>query len=341
MTPLDHVVGRLAGGGWIGVDLFFVISGFLITGILLDTRDVPGRWRNFFARRVLRIFPLYYGVLVFMFLILPRLWSPAELTQIRAQQVWYWGYAVNFLELLNRGAWQPLSTGHFWSLAIEEQFYLVWPLVVWACSPRTLPRVIVGTLVAGLLIRVWFCIGDPFQTPWSAYLFTPTHLDGLMVGALLAGAVRAPGGVERLVPLARRVMAWGAVALGAIVLWRGGFRAADQVVAIVGFPFMAAVFGALLVLTLPGAQRGVAQRVFEHPGLRWLGTYSYGLYVFHLPVIGALQWKGLSFERRLPGVLLVVALAAVISCAVAWLSYRLYEKHFLALKSYFAVGPGR
>jgi len=338
----DAAVKNVANAGWIGVDLFFVISGFLITGILLDTRDATARWRNFFARRVLRIFPLYYGVLVFLFVVLPLLWSHPLLAATQADQAWYWGYAVNFLELKEHGQWQPLYTGHLWSLAIEEQFYLLWPLVVWACTPRTLGRVAVGTMATGFLLRVWFAIADLFQTAFAAYLFTPTHLDGLMVGALLAVLTRSEDGLTRLRPHVSRVIGWGLAMLVGLAVVRGGFRADDSAVTIVGFPLLAIVFGAVLVTAI---ERRGAARLFENPVLRWLGIYSYGLYVFHLPVIGGLQWLGLiSYRRgvpevlasRLPAVIGFAAVAALVSCALAWSSYHTYEKRFLALKGYFA-----
>ena len=341
VAPLDRAVWSITSVGWIGVELFFVISGFLITGILLDTRDRPARWRNFFARRVLRIFPLYYGVLIALFVIIPRIWSHPDVARVQADQGWYWGYAVNFLELLRHGTWQPLSTGHFWSLAIEEQFYLAWPLVVWACRPQTLARVAAGVMVAGLAGRLWLAVADPFQTSWAGYLFTPTHLDGLMVGALLAVALRSERGLEQWRAWAPRVLWWGSTAFVVFGVLRGGLRADDPVISVAGQPLLAGVFGALLVAALhPG---GVA-RVFEHPALRWVGKYSYGLYVFHLPVIGALLWRDLvplkgGVGSRLLGVLLIAAVAAVVSCAVAWLSYHAYEKHFLGLKRYFATRP--
>lgn len=335
ITPVEWVIARTAGVGWVGVELFFVISGFLITGILLDTRDTPARWRNFFARRVLRIFPLYYGVLVGIFIILPRLWTHPELTQLQGDQAWYWGYAVNFLELIRYGTWQPLYTGHFWSLAIEEQFYLFWPLVVWACRPRTLLGLIAAIMGLGLVGRIALTVADPFGTVWASYLFTPTHLDGLMVGAALAVAERSESGRERVRRWAPAVLRWSGVALLVLAVPRARLAAQDWPTAIVGQPVLAALFGALLVTAL---DPGRVAAICEHRMLRWLGKYSYGLYVFHMPVIGALQRKwptsGAVPPREL---LLFVGLAALLSCAIAWLSYEAYEKHFLGLKRYFST----
>src|SRR5262249_2846553 len=120
-------VGTILARGWMGVDLFFVLSGFLITGILLDSRGADGYFSSFYARRFLRIFPLYYGFLALWFLVLAYVFGSAYSDLFaRERQVWFWSYTANWGRPDELGA-----LGHFWSLAIEEQFYLVWPLVVW------------------------------------------------------------------------------------------------------------------------------------------------------------------------------------------------------------------
>jgi peptidoglycan/LPS O-acetylase OafA/YrhL len=121
-TVLPHVAQCL-GIGWCGVDLFFVLSGFLITGILLDTKGTPQAWRNFYARRVLRIFPLYYLTLVAYFHLLP---TAAHLLSrhgryLRTEEAWYWLYVCNWSPSLGM-AHEQLT--HLWSLSIEEQFYV-------------------------------------------------------------------------------------------------------------------------------------------------------------------------------------------------------------------------
>src|SRR2546426_3790254 len=155
-TRIDAAVHVIAyGAGWTAIDLFFVLSGFLITGILLDTQGQPRWWPNFVVRRVLRIFPLYFGALTVLFVLLPRLvhWSEPQFDTLQANQTWYWTYTVNLLTALTHGRGTPLGTAHFWSLSIEEQFYLIWPLIVWACKPRALLRLVALALVAGLAFR--------------------------------------------------------------------------------------------------------------------------------------------------------------------------------------------
>ncbi|HEX6051682.1 MAG TPA: acyltransferase, partial [Gemmatimonadaceae bacterium] len=132
---------EVARAGWIGVDLFFVLSGFLITGILLDTRGGPKYFRHFYVRRTLRIFPLYYAILVGVFVITPLVAATRDrrwFTDIVDQQGWFWTYTSNVF-LAVTGRWEQTGIlGHFWSLAVEEQFYLIWPAVVLLLSPRQL-----------------------------------------------------------------------------------------------------------------------------------------------------------------------------------------------------------
>ena len=135
-TGLERAVGAIAREGWIGVDLFLVLSGYLITGILLKTKSSKGYYRRFMMRRVLRIFPAYYVFVVVFFILLPRLFPDhPDLAMLPGQQAWYWSYLANVRIFLN-GHWSALYVEHAWSLAIEEQFYLLWPWIVLQSSRR-------------------------------------------------------------------------------------------------------------------------------------------------------------------------------------------------------------
>ena len=140
MLPLiGRIVHSVASVGWIGVDLFFVLSGYLIAGILLDAKGTSGAFRRFWKRRALRISPLYYVACGFMFFVLPHIGFFALEPVVRrftAGQAWYWLYGVNLLDVLRGGTATPFNTAHFWSLAVEEQFYLLWSLVVLAVSRK-------------------------------------------------------------------------------------------------------------------------------------------------------------------------------------------------------------
>src|SRR5438067_7660244 len=147
----------IAHAGWTGVDLFFVLSGFLITGILIDARGSDSYFKAFYARRALRIVPAYYGFLFAIFVVLPFLHLGAgnDYMLAREHQSWYWLYLTNVMmaigEIPGRG---PYPSTLFWSLAVEEQFYLLWPLIVAASPPRTLRKICVGGVVLCVVLRI-------------------------------------------------------------------------------------------------------------------------------------------------------------------------------------------
>ena len=337
---VDGAVYAVTRAGWTGVDLFFVLSGFLITGILLDTKGGEHCWRNFAAKRVLRIFPLYFGALFVAFVLVPMLrWDEPQYATLRAGQLWYWTYLVNVLEVVRGPAATPLNTSHLWSLCIEEQFYLLWPMVVLFASRRRLPQVAGWTIAAGVPLR--FLLARE-AGPIAAYVLTPGRLDGLMVGGIIAVAAREAGGLEGWRDAAARVLPAGLVALIGLGAWRG-MSYEDGVVAVLGFPLLALVYGAALVLAL--TSDGPWTRALRSPPLRAWGKYSYGLYVLHYPLLWALDDKvgrRLASPRlvvagsHLPSVLLRGAIGVPLAFGLAWLSYQLYERRFLELKRHFA-----
>jgi peptidoglycan/LPS O-acetylase OafA/YrhL len=193
-TKVDRAFVRLSLFGWCGVDLFFVLSGFLITGILYDTRGSVGYFKNFYTRRVLRIFPLYYGFLVLFFLVLFFLVLPFLLPQndglcsVRKEQVWYWTYLVN-IAIAYRGWPSDLIIAHFWSLAVEEQFYLFWPLVVFLFPRRTLMSLCCLMIGGGLVLRI---VVRMLGYHVAASVLTVCRMDELAIGGLLALSARDP-----------------------------------------------------------------------------------------------------------------------------------------------------
>src|SRR4051812_38390961 len=165
-TKIGAIGKWIASAGGIGVDLFFVLSGFLITGILLDAKGTPHFFRNFYARRTLRIFPLYYGVLFVCFILVP-LFHPfnAEEQQVAHEQGWLWLYGTNIRESMSGADWPFhrgwISMDHFWSLAVEEHFYLVWPLAVFLLNRRAMIATCFIAIAGALAWRLWlFFSGD-------------------------------------------------------------------------------------------------------------------------------------------------------------------------------------
>src|SRR5438445_1418758 len=186
---LDFLISRT---GWIGVDRFFVLSGFLITGILYDAKESNHYFRNFYVRRVLRIFPLYYGALIIFLVVLPwlRPGNPAVQSMTR-DAVWYWTYLSNVRIAHNGGDFGAI--GHFWSLAIEEQFYLIWPVVVLALRRRQLQACCLACVIGALFVRVGLNVAG---NETAAFVLTPARIDALAVGAYLALSARGPAGLN-------------------------------------------------------------------------------------------------------------------------------------------------
>jgi len=331
----ETAVFRLLKSGYLGVDLFFVLSGFLITGILIDSKASPDYFRVFYIRRALRIFPLYYGILAIAWLtvifITPR--DRAVLTG-NDSMAWYWLYASN-IGMVVKGQWLAsptwVSLGHFWSLAVEEQFYLIWPLVVWLTPTPRLKRVCAGLVLASpfVFMGLTWWMGDR-----SAYVSTLGRLGVLAAGGWLAVIWREPGAWPRI----KHFLIPCAVVSGGILLLERTF--------LPGLLFaeasLALVLGAAMVGLAAGGVHGpLRSDIFECRVLRWLGKYSYGIYVYHhalKPVWIAFLWDGWIvrvFGTGWPATLVYTVAATAASLALAWLSWKCLEAPVLSLKSRF------
>jgi peptidoglycan/LPS O-acetylase OafA/YrhL len=336
------------GFGWAGVDLFFVLSGFLITGILLDSLDDPHYFRNFYARRTLRIFPLYYGVLAICFGVLPFLVSmdTPNLLWIRHHQLWLWLYGSGLLDGWTGKAnfscdWLWLT--HFWSLAVEEHFYLVWPALVLLCARRKALVPVCVTIAAVVLIARLLALHCGVSEI-TLYVFSPFRVDSLAIGGLVAALARRPAGMRALVAPAFGMLAASFAVIVALTVF-GGF-ANDHTGTARYFTPLALFFASCLVLTTvanPAARgaQGLAGRAIAHPILRFFGRYSYGLYV--LEVLMQPLWNRLFRTDEIVRVVhsyLLAGFAHLLLCvgstlALAILSFHFYEKPFLGLKRYF------
>lgn len=354
--------------GWTGVDVFFVLSGFLITGILFDTRNDPHRIRNFYVRRTLRIFPLYYGVMLFILALTPLVhWKITW-----AWMVWpaYLGNYARFFHpykylspLQMLADFQPTGTlaghhiklflGHFWSLCVEEQFYLFWPWMVfgvrdrkrlaWLCA-LSLPVCLALRIVARHLLPHWTLHNE------ILYRVTPFRLDALLLGGLLALLLRGPHR-DRYLRLARRLFPAAAAILLLVLLVRPGSLSLHHLQSY-KYPSWSYTWGLSAVDIVAGLSiltaiqtDTVVFRVFNLRPLRWLGRISYGAYVLHdIPhliyrylstmIVGNLAaGRGLGLHATyVASTFLTAAIALPATMVLAWLSYRFFESPFLNLK---------
>jgi peptidoglycan/LPS O-acetylase OafA/YrhL len=339
-TTVERAAVKLANYGIWGVDLFFVLSGFLITGLLYDSKGSPRYFRNFYVRRTLRIFPLYYGVLAVLFVLLPALRAPypAALAESGHHQAWLWLYASNVYLAIHR-AWVLPYVGHFWSLAVEEQFYLFWPVIVWTFGGGTLRRICCALIVLALVLRgilAWAGAGEIAQL-----VLTPCRLDALCVGGLVALGIRSVG----LGPVARAAK-WSLGPLFGLVLIASALNARWGSLSLVVLPIrgtlIALTFGALLAASLATPPQSVSSRLLRSRVMCFLGTRSYGLYVFH----GIIAY-GMGEHREIldrlaarvgsdAAMFVEAGIGTGLSVAVAAASYELFEKRFLRLKNRLA-----
>ena len=309
-----------------GVQLFYVLSGFLITGILIDNRPAPGAeigqrmrvWRRFYIRRALRIFPLFYMVLVATLLI--------GVPTIRATWPWHFAYASNFYYFSGH----PLDPySHFWSLAVEEQFYLVWPFLTLLLPRRALPATIGLLILIAPVSRIVAVAGGHALV--GSRLLPTSCLDALGIGALLAAAKRTPlAGGWTAKRLARACLVLG---LAATV----GFKLLGRRL---GEPYWAdslmhsglVISYGWVVLSASSGFRGPVGAFLEHPWVLYLGRVSYGIYVFHhfMPLLTSrLPLQGLPPAAA---TLVVIAANTAITLVLAAVSWRLYEKPLNDLK---------
>ena len=327
--------------GWTGVDLFFVLSGFLITGILADTKGATGYFRTFYMRRALRILPLYYAALAVIFTVPRFMNSPvgARLTLPFSDQIWYWLYLQNFHRM--RGLIGQF-TGHFWSLAVEEQFYLAWPVVILLLSRRRAFQFCAGLIALALAMRVvWIFVMH--ELGWGVFFATPTRLEGLAVGAAIALMARGTRGLEPARRIALPVALVALAVIGFVYADSGYFAIANPILRSFGLTAIAVLYGSLLVVAVLRPPRLISA-VLESKPLAFFGRYSYGMYVIHVPlliVLGSSGVTGARFESFIGNSLLaliaytITLLAATVICAL--LTWHLFEKRFLRLKRHFMV----
>jgi len=342
---LEYAIQKISSYGTLGIDLFFMLSGFLICGILLDTKANTDYLRNFLIRRFLRIFPLYYLVLalvlVALFLI-PGSDQPPY-NKLWEAQPWAWTYLFNFF-LAHEGAWTVPYMGHFWSLAVEEQFYLVWPLMVYYLSAQRLMQLSTVIIILVTTLLAWMEITGVSKI--TIHVLTPLRLNALCIGAWLATWLRQPLVLEAgLGMIHRRTLQVFIVSvLAKVVIFmvvKMMPRLSDALEALRTLSWLG-LFAALHLsaVALPSSSPLIRGLCFRP--LTFLGKYSYGIYIFHHFIswpAGRYQmteWLTARLGHQTLAILVNGGIGISLSILIAWISYHSFEKHFLLWKDKLA-----
>ncbi|MFZ0817191.1 MAG: acyltransferase [Candidatus Sulfotelmatobacter sp.] len=307
--------------GWTGVNLFFVLSGFLITGILLDSKNKPQFYRRFYTRRALRILPAYYALLILLLV-------------LRTSSAAFVGLSFLYLANMTQFFGVACDYGPLWSLAVEEHFYILWPAVVRKVTIRQLAAVSASiTVLVPLLRAASFALGYRGGLDWYTWFVA----DGLAAGALLAIVLRTAITRKQVGKLCVFLMATSA-ALG-IAGHPFGIDTRERLLgAGLQYSTINVFFAGILLLFLL-AGTSPASRYVNNSMLRFLGYLSYGLYLDHLLAFRVYDWTCRRYFPQLVPltghfglVFLRFALAAGGAVAAAYLSRRYFEERFLRLK---------
>ncbi len=320
-------LGLLASLGWTGVDGFLVLSGFLITGILYRQRGAPGYFRNFYTRRALRLFPLYYSVLLLAFVVSLFAGHPW-----RVGHLGFVFYSANAMLSHDQslGDLGIFNMRHFWTLALEEQFYLLWPWVVGSrLSRKALLLVCASGIGIAIACRILLYVAH--ASLWIEYYSLPTRMDSLLIGAAIA-----------LMPLPGKTFArWGlgvaALSYACLALSAGNSFFTATPIVLAGYTVLGVLYGSLLVLALHSGT--LASRLLSVAPLRFLGKLSYGLYLWHYlfsqQAEKLTEWIQARVYPQALGSVAAFAVMLSLSIAIAMASYRWIERPFLKLKDRF------
>jgi len=344
-----HLVVRLFGyltaSGWVGVELFFALSGFLITGILWDSMQphrAPHRLRNFYARRALRIFPLYYVALAICAIELIA--AGGNFSQIR--MFYILAFFLQDLPKLTEIAQQipTLPHYHLWSIAVEEQFYLLWPFLLLIFSTRRAAlRLCLGTFALSLAFCLTiFGMTHVFsaQTARIMSSFLLTHAGALALGGAVAVLLRSPADSNEQTTVARFALPAFFLGLATYIassLFCHTFTLTPRLQFVIGLPAVWLASAATIPLVL---RSGLPRRFCSAAPLRFMGRISYGFYVFHLLLQPIFDTIGTHYAHADSGSyyqFVRMAAGFPITLAVAWVSFQLLELPFLQLKRFFPL----
>ncbi len=336
--PTLEFISNLPLFGWIGVDLFFVLSGFLITSILLNARDKKYYFRNFYVRRILRIIPLYYMTMLVVFLVIVPIKEPEfsdKILKLLPFQIFYLQNWLGIKAFVHTTAYIWVT----WSLAIEEQFYLFWPALVYLMKRENLVKFSIGYILLSAVTRTIGILAWENTAQASNFFYSNsfTRFDELIIGGLLAMFLSAEDWREKIKTIALPAMFVSAlvfILLCIMDLGHPGFRYIPLNIG--GYTSLSIFTAALISIFITHPENSIIRRVFRNDLLAFLGKYSYALYLLHMPVtlilLDLLWWTK---NRGWKMYVLYIVSSFAVTILVSFISWHVFEKHMLSLKKYF------
>ncbi len=327
--------------GWSGVTFFFVISGFLITSILLKQRGEDDYFKRFFIRRALRIFPVYFLLLIIIFIVELKV-GRLEFTQA----AFYMGYIQNYIYFVDVPRIDMLN--HTWSLAIEEQFYLLWPVLVFFLNLKRLFKLSLILMVLGILFRLYFDFSSNELSRFYLVTPLPSAIDSLAIGSILAVTFMSGMVKETLLRISKFTIFLGLIGSLAIIIYIGSYTSSDNSF-IAGLLEVGAgkytqykhghfiltalsVFYAGIILNITANQKSAVVGFLEVKPISFVGKISYGIYLYHLPVFIAINYVFRNYVPELAHVAVFI-IQVLITFIISYLSWVFFESKFLKLKA--------
>jgi peptidoglycan/LPS O-acetylase OafA/YrhL len=323
--------------GWLGVDLFFVLSGFLITDILLKTKEMKGYLRNFYMKRILRIFPIYYLCLSVFIILLPAIREvPYDSGYYREHQLSFWFYLVNWLFIFKHPE-ETFLLNHLWSLALEEQFYFIWPWLILIIRRSSKLLWIVFALMFFVIasrVGIW-CL---YEGKVNESLYKFSRVDGLFVGSALAVYLQNHEKISKRI--LRNILIILASVNILFLFLKSYVYPVMEYFPLIGYTTFAVIFGLILHAIICSEKRNEIN-LMHHAALRFLGKISYGFYIYHWPIY-VLLYSGITgyiqshlLSDYLPVQFISACIIMLFTALVSIVSYLVIEKKFLKLKENF------
>ncbi|HMG16667.1 MAG TPA: acyltransferase [Saprospiraceae bacterium] len=313
----NYFIKKISVFGQTGVTMFFVLSGFLIGRILLNTKNDENYFKIFYIRRILRIFPLYYFFLIIFYLIVPRL---VNWESINYPKWYYYFFLQNIPATFN---WKHFGPSHYWSLAVEEHFYLILPLIIYYCSFRRIKLILYCLIVCAFIFRIIL-----LNHYLEVFYFTFTTMDALALGALLS-LIEVERGFRKS-DLKIYLIIMLAVFVLIIILWNYANGKALLIVQEFKFFFIALTYFCFIGLIICSSESSFMRRILNSKALQYSGKISYGLYIYHPLCFLLLQTLSLDVSP-----IINFGIALLLIYGISALSYNLFESKVLSLKRYF------